>query len=142
MTKFVSMSTRGFYTPEIHGENMPADAIQISDEAYADLIAGQSTGKVIDWSGDVPVLVDPPPPSEEHAADQCRKKRDQLLKEVYDPAVMLLLRMLRTAPEAQHAALAAKLAELDEYAVALQEVPEQPGFPNDVVWPTIPSKEL
>ena len=61
--KYASKSTRGFYTPEIHGENMPADVVGITDEQHAALIDGQSAGKVIDWdSGDVPVLADPPAP--------------------------------------------------------------------------------
>lgn len=59
MAKFASMSTRGFYTPEIHGENMPADVVEITDEFYLELLEGQSNGKVIDWSGNLPVLTIP-----------------------------------------------------------------------------------
>ena len=71
MTKFASKSTRGFYTTEIHGENMPADAVEISDEYHAELIEGQSQGKIIDWSGDVPVVVDPPPLTMPERRRQC-----------------------------------------------------------------------
>lgn len=54
--------TCGFYTQEIHGENIPADAVEITAEQHAALLQGQSEGKVItaDENG-YPVLVDPPP---------------------------------------------------------------------------------
>ena len=61
MPKLASKATRGFYAPEIHGKNMPADVVEITDEYHAELIEGQAQGKIIDWSGDQPVAVDPPP---------------------------------------------------------------------------------
>ncbi|MEQ6289625.1 hypothetical protein ACFPAG_03250 [Vogesella sp. GCM10023246] len=61
MSKFASKSSRGFYSPDIHGEKMPADVVAITDEQYDDLITAQSAGKLIDWSGDMPLAVDPPP---------------------------------------------------------------------------------
>ncbi|EGL63587.1 hypothetical protein AGRO_3656 [Agrobacterium sp. ATCC 31749] len=43
----------GFYNEEIHGENIPADAIDISDEQWVDLLAGCGSrvwknGEVVD----------------------------------------------------------------------------------------------
>lgn len=70
MPKFTSKSTRGFYAAEIHGDNMPADVVEISDEYHAELIASQSVGKIIDWSGDIPMAVDPPPPTLEQEVEQ------------------------------------------------------------------------
>lgn len=57
-------STGGFYTPEIHGANIPPDAVEVTDSIYAALLSGQAEGKVIvpDGSGS-PVLQDRPPPS-------------------------------------------------------------------------------
>lgn len=57
---FYSRSTKGFYTKDIHGDNIPEDACAISDEKYASLITGQANGKVIsqDSKGN-PVLADP-----------------------------------------------------------------------------------
>lgn len=56
-----SKSTGGFYAQEIHGNNIPADAVEISDELYSDLMLAQSAGKVIsaDSSGR-PAAIDPP----------------------------------------------------------------------------------
>lgn len=56
-----SKSTGGFYSRDIHGDNIPSDAVEITDEQYAALLEGQSQGKVIsaDEEGN-PILIDPP----------------------------------------------------------------------------------
>ena len=59
---FYSASTGGFYTPEIHGENMPSDAVEITEQEWKDLLNGQSQGKVIKAVDGKPALVDAPPP--------------------------------------------------------------------------------
>ena len=61
-----SASTGGFYSREIHGDNMPADVVEITAEEHAALLAGQSAGRVIaaDAEGR-PVLQDQPPPTSE-----------------------------------------------------------------------------
>ncbi len=68
---FYSASTNGFYTPEIHGDNIPADAVEITEAEHAALLEGQSKGKVIvaDESGR-PILQDPPPPTLEQIIAQ------------------------------------------------------------------------
>ena len=68
---FYSKSTFGFYTPEIHGDNIPSDAVEITTEEHQALLEGQSQGKVIvaDESGR-PILQDPPPPTAEQIIAQ------------------------------------------------------------------------
>ncbi|TXH52818.1 MAG: hypothetical protein E6Q97_14690 [Desulfurellales bacterium] len=63
---FYSPTTGGFYTREIHGDNIPADAVEITVEEHQALLEGQSQGKPIqaDVTGR-PVLADPPPPAPE-----------------------------------------------------------------------------
>lgn len=63
---FYAKSTGGFYDTAIHGDNIPADAVEITKEEHLALIDGQSHGKLIqaDASGR-PILVDPPPPTSE-----------------------------------------------------------------------------
>lgn len=58
-----SNSTGGFYTSEIHGAAIPVDAVEITAEAHAALLEGQSQGKsiVADKDG-YPVLKSPPEP--------------------------------------------------------------------------------
>lgn len=56
---FYSKSTGGFYITEIHGENIPADAVEITDEQHAALLQGQTDGQEI--AGDdngFPILID------------------------------------------------------------------------------------
>ncbi|MFP4891214.1 tail fiber assembly protein [Paraburkholderia sp. EG304] len=59
----------GFYDSDIHGENVPADAVEIADETWATLLDGQSAGKrmSVDENGG-PVLLDYPPPTDEQIA--------------------------------------------------------------------------
>lgn len=58
--KFYSASTGGFYASEIHGGDMPADAVEVTDDEYSALFTEQAAGKRIvpDASGN-PVAVDP-----------------------------------------------------------------------------------
>ncbi len=59
---FYSKSTGGFYATEIHGKNIPDDAVEITIEEHAALLDGQRQGKLIAADGDGrPVLQDQPP---------------------------------------------------------------------------------
>lgn len=56
---YYAKSTGGFYITEIHGENIPADAVEITDEQHAALLQGQTDGQEI--AGDdngFPILID------------------------------------------------------------------------------------
>jgi len=54
-------STGGFYSPQIHGNNIPPDAVEITADEHAALLAGQSAGKIISADADgKPFLADPP----------------------------------------------------------------------------------
>ena len=68
---FYSKTTGGFYTREIHGDNIAADAVEITVEEHQALIECQSLGKriVADENGR-PILQDPPPPSPEQIVAQ------------------------------------------------------------------------
>ena len=44
---FYSKSANGFYSREIHGDNIPADAVEITIEEHAALLDGQRQGKLI-----------------------------------------------------------------------------------------------
>ena len=68
---FYSKSTGGFYSREIHGDAIPADAAEITVEGHAALLEGQSQGKLIQANADGhPILVDPPPPTTEEIISQ------------------------------------------------------------------------
>lgn len=68
---FYAKSTGGFYTAGIHGDSIPADAVEITPEDHAYLLEGQTQGKLIQADEDgYPILVDPPPPSSEQIISQ------------------------------------------------------------------------
>lgn len=59
-----SKSTGGFYLPEVHGDYIPSDAVEVTDEAHAALLDGQSQGKRIVAGPDgLPMLADQPLPT-------------------------------------------------------------------------------
>lgn len=66
MPIFYSANQNAFYTTAIHGDNIPGDAVKITEAEHAALIEGQSLGKRIaaDANGR-PILQDPPPPTAE-----------------------------------------------------------------------------
>ena len=68
---FYSKSTGGFYDTAIHGDNIPGDAVEITEAEHAALIEGQNMGKriVADESGRS-ILQDPPPPTPEQIIAQ------------------------------------------------------------------------
>jgi hypothetical protein len=66
---FYSAQTGGFYNAEIHGESIPADVVEITEQEWKDLLDGQSNGKeIVADSRGYPVLQDPPPPTKEETA--------------------------------------------------------------------------
>lgn len=68
---FASKSTRGFYSREIHGNNMPADVVEITTEVHAAMLEGQSQGKVIDFDeAGYPFLTEPAAPTSEQIQEQ------------------------------------------------------------------------
>jgi len=57
---FYSAFKNSFFSPEIHGDSIPSDAIEISDALYKELFEAQSNGKQIKPGEDgSPVAVDP-----------------------------------------------------------------------------------
>lgn len=57
-----SKTTNGFYDPAIHGGDIPSDAVEITAEQHAALLAEQSAGKrIVSDANGYPIAVDPPP---------------------------------------------------------------------------------
>lgn len=130
---YYSKSTSGFYSREIHGDNIPTDAVEITAEQHAALLQGQSEGKLItaDENG-CPILADPPAPTTEQVAEQARAERDAKIEAVR-------WRIERAKDEA---ALGIPLTEplepLLQRVQALRDVPQQAGFPESIEWPVEP----
>ena len=78
MSIYYAKSTHGFYDTAIHGDNIPADAVEISAEEHSALINGQSQGKriVADENG-FPMLVDPPKLTAADIWEKIKAERDR-----------------------------------------------------------------
>lgn len=76
---YFSKSTGGFYTTEIHGKQIPEDAVEISETEHAELLAGQANGKTIiaDLDGR-PSLANPAPPTPAQVWAGVKVKRDTI----------------------------------------------------------------
>lgn len=74
-------------------------------------------------------------------ATSVRAERDKLLRNVYDAGINMALRAARMSTTPEELSYAeGKIVELDNYAQALEGIPEQPGFPSVVTWPATPVK--
>lgn len=68
---FYSKSKNGFYSVDIHGDNIPDDAVEISDEEHDALLKAQSNGDVIVANDDgYPVTMQRPAPTDEEIKAQ------------------------------------------------------------------------
>lgn len=126
-----SAQTCGFYNIEIHGDNIPDDAVEITNELHAALLEGQSQGKIIASNEDGrPILVDKPvPPYEEilekKTADEI-SWRNEMLRQVIDG-----LDQIRNDAEFGSTTYNKPYtaAQLNAVRVLLCEYPDSEGFP-------------
>lgn len=139
MQIYYSASVNGFYDPTINGDDIPEDAVEISEETHASLLLGQSQGKVIVPGDDgYPILQDPPPETTEQLAANAYAGRDERLR----------IAAVRIAPLQDAVDLgmateeeAASLLAWKQYRVALNRIQLQEGFPHTFTWPVSPEGE-
>ena len=126
MSLYFSKTTGGFYIPEIHGDGIPDDAVEITHEAHAELMAEQATGKVIIGDADgLPQAVEPSAPVV--TWDSIRSKRDGLL-------AASDWTQLADSP-----LTAEKKSAWATYRQALRDITEAASTAA-VIWPTAPAK--
>ena len=117
-----SASTGGFYASEIHGVTIPADAVEITVEYHAELINGQSIGKVITANEDgYPILVDPAPVKE--TVEHVLLKRQQAYTKESDHLKL----------EAEYDAIVNKLKKPDysKWLNKVEEIKERFPLPSE-----------
>lgn len=125
---FYSKSTGGFYVAEVHGTDIPNDAIEITEAYHAELLNGQVLGKVISSNEEgYPVLQEPAEISEEQLASDYRKHRNYLLSTSDWTA-------LSDSPLTGPVKTAWK-----KYRQALRDIPSKKEFPKVVDWPVAPN---
>jgi hypothetical protein len=121
---YYSKITKGFYSTEIHGTNIPSDCVEISPETHQRLLEEQSQGKQIapDERG-YPIAITPTAPP--ITWEQIRSQRDLLLKET-DWAAL---------PDVNVSTKQSWLV----YRQILRNIPQKFKTPEEVVWPEKPN---
>ncbi|MFJ5239551.1 phage tail assembly chaperone [Pseudomonas neuropathica] len=115
---------------------IPGDAVEITSAYHAELLTGQSEGKVITWGDDgYPVLADPPPPSDEELTAVERAWRDGQLAAT-DGVVSRHRDELEEGPETT--LTPTQYTELQAYRRALRNWPEAGKFPLNEHRPAAP----
>ncbi|HBS18785.1 MAG TPA: hypothetical protein DD835_13360 [Halomonas sp.] len=72
-----SAITGGFYSPGIHGDDIPVDAVEITAAQHAELFAGQATGKrIVSDENGYPILMNAPVPTLDTLAARKRVEID------------------------------------------------------------------
>ena len=100
---FYSNTTKGFYTTDIHGENIPSDAVEITNEYHSELINQQGFDKFIDGDENgYPILKDVPAPSAEQLLNSMRLSRQLAYQEEADPLFFKYQRGEATIDEWKH----------------------------------------
>jgi hypothetical protein len=129
-TFYWSNSARGFFVKEIHGDNKPVDCTEITYEEWIDYLDKQNKGfELMPGTGmgkPTPVDRNPTPTQLEEVG--VRNNRNALLFKYVDSVNQVRWSLL--TPEQQ--------SYLQEYRQKLLDVPQQAGFPFDVIWPTEP----
>ena len=66
---FYCASTGGFYDRVIHGDKIPAEAVEITEKEHRALLDSQAAGKrIVPDANGYPVAQDPPPPTADQIA--------------------------------------------------------------------------
>lgn len=125
---YFSPSTCGAYVPEIHGENMPADVVEVSESVWQSLLNELSTSpkKMSSRPDGQPVLIDPPPLDADELAAVERAWRDAQLA-LTDP---LVSRHRDEVEEGGATSLTLEqYAQLQAYRRKLRDWPQGSQFP-------------
>lgn len=133
---FYSPSAAGFYSDEFHGDNIPEDAVEITDELYAQLVAGPAQGKrVVVGNDGLPRLADPLPASDETLAIIERAWRDSELL-VTDARVSRHRDELES--QSRCTLSVEQYSELQQYRRQLRDWPQCADFPTQSLRPAQP----
>lgn len=132
--KKYSPSNNAFYDTVINRE-IPDDAIDITEQAWADLLAGQAKGKLIACGVDLrPCLTEQPLPTADELIRQAEDKRSRLRAEADT-----IIQPLQDANDLGIATddEASQLIEWKKYRVMLMRVNTEDA--ENIIWPEQPA---
>ena len=113
----------GWYEDEIHSD-IPEPNVQVSEEVWQNALDSSHNTIIGGVTSQVDYRTD------EQKAENIRMFRNELLVREVDPVVTNPLRWAELSSTEQQ--------QWTDYRTALLDVPQQSGFPNEVVWPTKP----
>jgi hypothetical protein len=113
----------GWYEDEIHSD-IPEPNVQVSEEVWQNALDSSHNTIIGGVTSQVDYRTD------EQKADNIRMFRNELLVREVDPVVTNPLRWAELSSAVQQ--------QWTDYRTALLNVPQQSGFPSEIVWPTKP----
>lgn len=127
MAKYYSPSERGFFSKDIHGTNMPADIIELSDDEWKELLSAQAAGKSIQPGVHGGPIAAERVPSLEECKTQLLMLRDQALS-----GTDWLVARHRDELEvrSQTTLTAEQYTALQRWRAQLRALPAHPDFPR------------
>lgn len=137
MKVFFSPSTASFFDEEIYGEQLPQDALEITEDMRQALLEAQSQGKKISAGKDgQPIAVERPGPTFEQQVERERFWRDSLLAKTD-----MMVTRHRDEQDAELATTltAAQYKQMQAYRLDLRKWPEDPNFPSLEHRPDVPA---
>ncbi len=137
MTLFFSAETGAHYDSEIWGHPLPADAVEITAERHAELLAAVVGGdRIVADADGAPIAVAPAEPDDEQLASFARARRDRAIE-----AARPVIERHRDQVELGSATTLSAEAFVGvlTYVQALRDIPTQSGFPAAIQWPAVPA---
>lgn len=134
--KHYSPSTGGFFDKDIHGENIPDDVVDLTEDEWQRLLEGQSQGKrIVAGQNGHPTLVDYAWTDQELAAAMMKRRNaalqdtDWIVARHRDELEAGLITTI--APD--------DYVALQRWRSLLRALPTQPGYPR-IPFPEMPVK--
>ena len=124
--RYYSQQTGCTYLSEMHGNNMPADVVVISEAVFLSVIANPAPGKVRSHVDGLPVLIDLPPAS---AADLIELERQWRDGELLTVTWLRDRHRDQVDIEADTTLTSEQFGELLVYMQALRDWPQSDAFP-------------
>lgn len=134
MTKYYSPSVNAFYSIDINGTSIPEDAVEITHEAWLELLKQQSDGKVIAAGNDgIPVANDAPPLTTTQMVEIADNQKSSLMAEA-----TVAIAPLQDAVDLEEATDNEKtqLTAWKKYRVLLNRI--DTSIAPNITWPTKP----
>lgn len=136
MTVFFCPSSASFFDADIYGDQLPEDAVEITEDLRQELLEAQSLGKqiVADKAGQ-PVAVDRPGPTIEQQCERERFWHDSLLAKTDT-----MVTRHRDEQDAGRATTltSAQYQQMQAYRLDLRDWPANRSFPSDAHRPVLP----